>query len=149
MFDVIKEILISEKEFTENNYKRLLKALVYIENNLTDSNGGIYLTTVDTLIEINNIITGSKNITLRKVNLKPYGFYKMYMDKEVIEDKLYQIIGQFNERQITSTKFYSILLNKIHPFYKNGWNGNGRTCKILFAKDDIIRQYIEKNLNYI
>ena len=149
MFDVIKEILISEKEFTENNYKRLLKALVYIENNLTDSNGGIYLTTVDTLIEINNIITGSKNITLRKVNLKPYGFYKMYMDKEVIEDKLYQIIGQFNERKITSTKFYSILLNKIHSFYKNGWNGNGRTCKILFAKDDIIRQYIEKNLNYI
>ena len=27
MFDVRKEILISEKEFTENNYKRLQKAL--------------------------------------------------------------------------------------------------------------------------
>ena len=33
MFDVIREILISEKEFTETNYKRLQKALVYIENN--------------------------------------------------------------------------------------------------------------------
>ena len=38
--------------------------------------------TVNSLIEINNIITGSNNITLRKVNVKPYGFDKMYMDKE-------------------------------------------------------------------
>ena len=29
MFDVIKEILISEKRFTETNYKKLKKALVY------------------------------------------------------------------------------------------------------------------------
>ena len=56
MFDVIKEILITEKEFTETNYKRLQKALVYIENNLIDSDGGMYLA-VDSLIEINNIIT--------------------------------------------------------------------------------------------
>ena len=62
----------------------------------------------------------------------------MYMDKELIEDKFYQITDQFNERKITSTKFYSILLNKIHPFY----DGNGRTCEILFANDDIIRQNI-------
>ena len=60
------------------------------------------------------------------------------MDKELIENKLYQVIDQFNERKITSTKFYSILLNKIHLFY----DGNGRTCKILFANDDIIRQNI-------
>ena len=61
--------------------KRLQRDLVYIENNLIDSDGGMYLT-VDSLIEINNIITGSNNITLRKVNVKPYGFHKMYMDKE-------------------------------------------------------------------
>ena len=54
------------------------------------------------------------------------------------KDKLYQIIDQFNERKITPTKFYLILLNKIHPFYDR----NGRTCKILFANDDIIRQKI-------
>ena len=137
MSDVIIEILILEKEFTETNYKRLQKALVYTENNLIDSDGGTYLT-VDSLIEINNIITDSNNITLRKDNAKPYGFDKMYMDKELIEDKLYQIIDQFNERKITSTKFYSILLNKTHPFYE----GNGRTCKILFANDDIIKQNI-------
>ena len=58
------------------------------------------------------------------------------MDKALMEDKLYQIIDQFNERKITSTKFYSILLNKIHSFY----NGNGKTCKIQFANDDITRQ---------
>ena len=97
----------------------------------------MYLT-VDSLIEINNIIIGSNNITLRKVNAKSYGLDEMYMDKELIEDKLYQIIDQFNGRKIISTKFYSILLNKIHPFY----DGNGRTCKILCANDDVIRQNI-------
>ena len=86
MFDVVKEILISKKEFTETNYKRLQKALVYIENNLIDSDSSMYLT-VDSLIEINNI-AGSNNITLRKVNVKSYGFDKMYMEKELIKDKL-------------------------------------------------------------
>ena len=93
----------------------------------------MYLT-VDSLIEINKIITDSNNITLKKVNLKPYGFDKMYMDNKLIEDNLYQIIDQFNERKIISTKFHSILLNKIHPFY----DGNGRTCQILFANDDTV-----------
>ena len=90
------------------------------------------------MIEINNIIAGSNNISLRKVNLKPYGSDKMYKDKELVQDKLYQIIDQFNKRKITSTKFYSILLNKIHQFYY----GNGRTCKILFANNDIIKQNV-------
>ena len=62
--------------------------------------------TVDSLIKRNNIIIGSNNITLRKVNVKPYGFDKMYTDKELIENKLYQIIDQFSERKITSTKLY-------------------------------------------
>ena len=144
MFDVIKETLISEKEFTESNYKRLQKALVYKENNLIDSDDGMYLT-VDSLIEINNIIASSNDITLRKVNVKPYGFDKMYMDKELIEDHLDEIIDQFSERKIASTKFYSIFLSKIHPFY----NENGRTCKILFANDDIIRQNIYTNVSCI
>ena len=52
----------------------------------------------NSLIEINNIITSSNNITSRKINVKLYGFDKMCMDKELIEDKFYQIIDQFNER---------------------------------------------------
>ena len=39
------------------------------------------------------------------------------MDRYLIQDKLYQIIDQFNERKIIPVKFYSTLLNKIHPFY--------------------------------
>ena len=53
----------------------------------------------------------------------------MYMDKDLIEDKLYQVINQINVKTITPTELYSILLNEIHPFY----DGNSRTCKILFA----------------
>ena len=126
MFHVIKEILISKKEFTDTNYKRFQKVLVYIENDLIDSDGGMYLM-ADSLIEKNNIITGTNNITLRKVDVKPYGFDKMYMDKELIENNLYEIIDRFSERKITSTKSYSIPLNKIHLFY----DGNGRMCEIM------------------
>ena len=64
MFDVIKEISISEKEFTETNCKRLQKNLADIENkNLIDSGGGMYLTT-DSLIKTNNTMTSSNDITL-------------------------------------------------------------------------------------
>ena len=59
MFDVIKEIFISGKELSETNYKRLQEALVYIKNNLINSDGGIYLA-VDSLTEINNTVTVSK-----------------------------------------------------------------------------------------
>ena len=52
MFDVIKEVLISKKVFTKTNYERLKEALVYIKNNLIDSNGNIYWM-VDSLIQIN------------------------------------------------------------------------------------------------
>ena len=43
---------MSGKEFNETNYKRLEKYLVYIENNLINSDGGMYLT-VTSLIEMN------------------------------------------------------------------------------------------------
>ena len=54
--------------------------------------------TVKSLVKINNIITGSNDITLTNLNVKPYGFNKMYMDKDLIEDKLYQMINQFIEK---------------------------------------------------
>ena len=61
------------------------------------------------LIDSDNIISRPNNITLRKINAKLYGFDKMYIDKELIEDNLYQIMDQFNERRITTKKFYSII----------------------------------------
>ena len=51
----------------------------------------MYLT-VDSLIDTNNIIIGSSNITLRKFNVKPYGCDKMYMNKDLIEGNLYKLI---------------------------------------------------------
>ena len=49
MFDITKKKLIPEKEFTKTNYQRLQKALVYIQSNLIDSDGNMYLT-VESLI---------------------------------------------------------------------------------------------------
>ena len=40
------------------------------------------------------------------------------MDKNLTEDKIYQIIDQLNKRQITPIKFYSILIHEIHLFYE-------------------------------
>ena len=71
---------------------------------MIDFESNMYLT-VDSLIEINSIINGSNNFTLRKVDVNPYVFDEMCMDKDLIEDKLYQIMHQFNESKITPAKF--------------------------------------------
>ena len=102
MSDIIKEISISEKDFTKTNYEKLKKPLLCIKKTLIDSDGNIYLTN-DSLIEVINITTGSNNITLRKINIKPNRLDKMYMEQNLIKDKLHQIIDKFNERNITRT----------------------------------------------
>ena len=61
------------------------------------------------------IITGSNNMTLRKVNVRPRGYNKMCIYKDLIEDNLYQLLDQFNERKINHIHFYFTLLNNIHP----------------------------------
>ena len=75
--------------------KRLKKALVHIKSNLIDFDGNVHLN-VDSLTQINNLITSLNNITLKKVNVKPHRFDKMYTGKDLIQDKLYQVIDQFN-----------------------------------------------------
>ena len=52
------------------------------------------------MIDRNNITISSNNITLRKGNVKPYGCDKIYMDKDLIQDKLYQLIDQFNKQKL-------------------------------------------------
>ena len=54
----------------------------------------MYLT-ADSLIGINNITAGSGKITLRKVNVKPYGFHKMYMHKKLVEDRSIQLVDKY------------------------------------------------------
>ena len=42
----------------------------------------------------------------------------MHMNKELIYDKLYEIINQLNKRKISHRNFYSVLLlENINPFY--------------------------------
>ena len=61
-----RNINIRKKKFSD--YKRFQEALHLTQkNNLIDTNGGVYLT-VDSLIEINNLIISSNDIILRKVN---------------------------------------------------------------------------------
>ena len=55
----------------------------------------------------------------------------MYLDIDLTENELYQMIDQFNERKSIATRYSLIFLNKIHSFY----NGNGRMCEIFLAND--------------
>ena len=71
-------MLVSEKELSDVSFQRLTKALIYMKNKLIDSDKNMYFN-VDSLIDISNIITGSNNISLRKVNVKPYGCDKIYV----------------------------------------------------------------------
>ena len=68
MKKLCEKILASEKELHDVNFERLNNKLVYIINIFIDSENNMYLT-VDSLININDIITGLKNITPRKVNV--------------------------------------------------------------------------------
>ena len=56
---------MNTKGLSDINFERLRNTLVYIKNNLIDSDDKMYLS-VDSLIDINNIITGLNNITLKK-----------------------------------------------------------------------------------
>ena len=73
-----KKVLISKKKFSNTYYEIFKKVMSYIENNLIDSKYNMYLTS-DSLTEINSILAGSNNITLKEVNAKRYGFDKMYL----------------------------------------------------------------------
>ena len=108
MHDTIKQILVSKKSLLILLMNDSF--LSYIENDLKDYGNNMYFR-VDSLIQISNIITGQNNITLRKVSVVQYRFDKFFMDKDLIEDKLYQIIFQINERKITPVKSL-IILNK-------------------------------------
>ena len=70
-------------------------------------------------------------------------FDEIYMDKHIIEDKLYRIIDQLNEKKTKPVHFYSIFLNEIRSVF----DVNGRTLKILFANDNEIFKVIDETKN--
>ena len=83
--------------------------------------------TVDSLIDMNNIISDLNNIALQKDSVKPYGYDDICTDKNLTKDKQYQLVIVSIKRSIQWKKvnhkdFYFELLG-INYF---------RTCKTLF-----------------
>ena len=67
-----------------------------------------YYLTVDSLITLNNIITGSNNLFLRSVNVRPAFYKKKYLDFTIIKFELYKLIDLFNDRYITNREMVEL-----------------------------------------
>ena len=134
--EALLKILNEEGELNNKNLFQMMLARQFKNKELVNKDGDLFLT-IDSLIRINNCITDSHNIQLRRINVKPAFYNKQYMDFTRIESELYRLVDQFKERQITLRTFCDIFLDKIHPFA----DGNGRTCKILF--EDKIQHFDE------
>ena len=132
LFKILKE----ENQLNIINLFWMINAREFKNKELINKDGDLFLT-VDSWIRINNYITGTRNIHLRQINVKPAFYNKKYIDFTRIESELYRLVDQFNERKITARTFCDIFLDKIHPFA----DGNGRTCKILF--EDKIQNFNE------
>ena len=107
------KILIDEKELTATNLERLIQACIYKDTELLTTENDLLLT-IDSLITLNNIVTGSHNLSLRLVNVRPAFHKKQYMDFTKIEFELYKLVD--NDRYITIRQLYDTFLNEIHPF---------------------------------
>ena len=118
-------ILNEEKEMNKVNFFRMVEVHKYIQQELLNAEGDLFLT-VDSLITLNNIITNSNNIFLRQVNVKSARYNKQYMHFTQIEKELYTLIDQFNDRYISKIYFFKKFLDEIHPFL----DGNGRLIKL-------------------
>ena len=62
------KILIDEKELTVTNLERLIQGRSYKDTKLITTDNNLLLTT-DSLMMLNNIVTGSHNLSLHSVNV--------------------------------------------------------------------------------
>ena len=128
MNEAIVKILKEEKEYSDLNYFNMKIALDYKEKYLQNKEGDMFLT-VDSLIEVNNLILGKNNTKLRKLNVKPAGYgTNLYFPWWCVESSLYILLDEFNKRRITNRDICNGFM-EIHPFLDR----NGRTCKLLFV----------------
>ena len=102
--NVIRQILNEERENTDLNFLRLKSAYDFRTQYLIESNGDMFLT-VDSLIRLNNIITGSKNTHLRTHNVRAALCSKYFIEHNKIEAALYTLVDDFNGRRITHKQF--------------------------------------------
>ena len=109
------KVLKEENEFNVQNAMRMKYACDFKNQELINKDRDLFLT-VDSLIRINNIITNSHNLHLRRHNVKPAGYNKQYINVSRIEAELYSLVDKFNDRGITSRAFCDTFLDKIHPF---------------------------------
>ena len=123
--NILKQILKEEKEFNVKNEMQLVKAYLFKKEYLLTKENELFLT-LDSIIEVNNIILNKKNQSLRKWQIKPVGFNFEYMHFSKIEQQLQILIDNYNDRMISKKEFLNLFLS-IHPFL----DGNGRTVKIL------------------
>lgn len=107
--DALQKILVEEGENNDVNYNFMQAVLKYKNAYLTNKSRDMFLA-IDSLIGLNNIITGSQHIGLRHVNVKPAG-HKKHMDKSFIEAALYSLIDQFNDRLMSHKDFCRIFLD--------------------------------------
>ena len=126
--DAICKILEGEHGFSPLNLLRMRSANNFKKQYLMNVHGNLFLT-VDSLIRLNNIVTGSQYMGLRTCDVKPAGVRKWYMSINKIEPALYGLVDNFNDRKITPRQFCMVFFDEIHPFVDR----NGRTCKVLFA----------------
>ena len=98
------------------NYFITKDALEYRNKYLMNKDSDMFLT-VDYLVQLNNLITRSNNLELRKVNVRPAGYYtEFYMDWHDIESALYALVDHFNDCLITKKDVCERFLNDVHHF---------------------------------
>ena len=131
IIDILKKILVEEKEFSDKNLDLMKEAYLFKKNFLITKEGDLYLT-IDSLIEINNITvanTQPPRMTLCRCQVKPAGYNYFYMDFNIIDFHLQILIDNSNECLVSKNEFVDKFL-RIHPFVE----GNGRTAKLLCYK---------------
>ena len=128
MNEPMAKTLKEEKEYSDLNCVNMKTALDYKEKCFQNKEGDMFLT-VDSLIEVNNLILGKNNTELRKVNVTPAGYAtNPYFPWWCAESSLYILIDEFNKSRITNRDFCNRFM-EIYPFL----DGNSRTCKLLFT----------------